>query len=1437
MSAPARSGWSRARRLALRAAAVAAVLCGAVYLFRGALFGRLVADEITQALSEELGGSYSIRAVEGDWITGVVLVGLRTETEPPDGMLREIGFERAAIGFSWTTVRDDALRAITDLDIDGLRIVLGRNPEEVADDASSGPDLAEVLAAIPRPLPRLDVRGRVLAHTASGEWVAERVRIEGGGTAVRVAFDDVAPPLEDADGPWRLRGAVDWADPDVVRWTSDEDFGGVTPSALTGSTGSGGASRLDAKVAVAGGTVEGTVTSSGFRGAAAAIDVAKLPPWLRALAGGSPSAFPARGRLDARFDGDSDRVHAALDASGLGWTDRAVDRLVADATWQDRLLSIATLDAAGEGVTATARDVVLDPASPLLVVRAGELTASTPDAAALAVRLGHPEFASRMPPQRCAASVRLRSAGPREVRIDELRFEAQSSRAAATGGATLPEDPKDWRTTVLRLEATAAVSLDDVRRAAVAAWMPEDSSGRAGLAVRVEGEAASPRVTGTLSGAALRLGGQRVDRLALTGTFAGGVVTVTSAELAAPFADVRGRGVAELDPPRVREAVFEIDARDLAAASRAFPALPALRGALNARGNVAGAPAGGWTGDAVVKADGLAADAWEIGALAAEGRIEGTRATIGRLTAAGPLGSFETSGRIDVSSGAFDLPALRATLPDVRAVAQRIAGAPPLEGSLSFEGSVAREAGAPWREITASVRASGADFVVEGVRFTAWEIEADARRGHVGLRRLASRGDLGTVRLAGETDLGASSARGTLRECEIERGGRTASLAAPAAVTWTDGTLDVGSFEAEVAGVGRVRGAARLGEGRVAASLAASELDLSFLGERAGGRAAVRLVASGSASAPELRLDVEAPRATFDGEPVSVSAALAQTAQGIRLDRLAVDAGDLLRADGEGHIPLRLGADGLVHVASPAAPRLRLRIESANPGRWSKLVTGEALSAQSVGVTVEGDGRDLDVQARLRDLHWTDARGERLALVGDTTLRIAVGDAGTTVGVESAAGGLVSLRGELRSPASPDWTDPARFLEASGDAAIEGSLELATADVSPAERWLAGVRQISGRARGRVEVSGTVGAPQWAGRVDVEDVTFLMPGDVAPIDRGTARLRLEGRRVVIESLEARLGHGPVTLTGDVDFEAAGSPRVNARLVGRNVLVVRSHHLRLRADVDVRVSGALDAASIAGTARVTRARYTRPMDILGRGSASPDQSFQLFSLRDPPFAAARLDVAVTADRTVRVESDLVQADVSLDVRLRGTGEVPEPSGWVTFHDAKVTLPFTTLEVERGRLEFQPGHPFTPRIRAVARAAVKGFDLDVVLSGNLPDAEVHVASSPPLSQSSARLLLATGATPLELEREGIAGAALSRAGTLLGGAALSWIGGRTGARGPSILDRVRVEVGREESEEGVKTVSAEFRMAERWYLVAERDRYEDYDLGIVWRLRFR
>jgi hypothetical protein len=34
-----------------------------------------------------------------------------------------------------------------------------------------------------------------------------------------------------------------------------------------------------------------------------------------------------------------------------------------------------------------------------------------------------------------------------------------------------------------------------------------------------------------------------------------------------------------------------------------------------------------------------------------------------------------------------------------------------------------------------------------------------------------------------------------------------------------------------------------------------------------------------------------------------------------------------------------------------------------------------------------------------------------------------------------------------------------------------------------------------------------------------------------------------------------------------------------------------------------------------------------------------------------------------------------------------------------------------------------------------------------------------------------------------------------------------------------------------------VTAEFRLAERWYLVAERDRYEDYNMGIVWRLRFR
>ena len=51
--------------------------------------------------------------------------------------------------------------------------------------------------------------------------------------------------------------------------------------------------------------------------------------------------------------------------------------------------------------------------------------------------------------------------------------------------------------------------------------------------------------------------------------------------------------------------------------------------------------------------------------------------------------------------------------------------------------------------------------------------------------------------------------------------------------------------------------------------------------------------------------------------------------------------------------------------------------------------------------------------------------------------------------------------------------------------------------------------------------------------------------------------------------------------------------------------------------------------------------------------------------------------------------------------------------------------------------------------------------------------------------------------------------------------------------AVADRLEVRYGREVSRDGVSTVEAEYKLFEDWYLFLERDRYDEFNGGIIHR----
>ncbi len=393
---------------------------------------------------------------------------------------------------------------------------------------------------------------------------------------------------------------------------------------------------------------------------------------------------------------------------------------------------------------------------------------------------------------------------------------------------------------------------------------------------------------------------------------------------------------------------------------------------------------------------------------------------------------------------------------------------------------------------------------------------------------------------------------------------------------------------------------------------------------------------------------------------------------------------------------------------------------------------------------------------------------------------------------------------------------------------------------------LAAVRHLQGTASGRLDLAGTLLRPLWRGVVAVAGLEIKLSSDVPTLTEGRARLTYADRIIVVEDMRGELGGSAIAVAGRITL-SDGPPGLDLTCIGSNLLLTQRSDARVRADLDLSLTGTIDQPLLSGRVHVVNALITPDLGIGGgEGMGSGDGRLVLFELPDPPWSRMRFDIAIDALKTigeadagVRVATRWGRGRCDLDLRLRGNGALPEPEGRVIVREGVATLPFSTLKVTHGEIVFPSGDPFQPRLVVIAGARIRQYDLQVQVTGLLSQPVVRVSGSG-LDEQEATFLLSTGSTPDELQDEAGQKAAIGRIGTWLGQETWRSIEGPEDYdAGPSLSERVTVTWGRELTAQGRDTIDSEVELTtpgsdEAVLLYGQRDRYDQYNAGIILRL---
>lgn len=433
------------------------------------------------------------------------------------------------------------------------------------------------------------------------------------------------------------------------------------------------------------------------------------------------------------------------------------------------------------------------------------------------------------------------------------------------------------------------------------------------------------------------------------------------------------------------------------------------------------------------------------------------------------------------------------------------------------------------------------------------------------------------------------------------------------------------------------------------------------------------------------------------------------------------------------------------------------------------------------------------------------------------------------------------------------WATGARSF---AEEPVEAQAGMGRSDLGFLAGQVPGIESISGELTLDARVSGPLRSPQLQGEVDVTLPRLRLENRNAPsVQDLVLRARFAQDRVVLDRFEAILAGGKVSAAGETQLRE-GEAQVDVSITGSEVLLVRTPEANVRADLQLALQGPWSKARLSGEVGLTNSRFSKHFDLLpiglpgrrtesvlptverspqGGGAAYRDLDF---GVKLAPFQDWPLALRIHSKDPFRVLSNLAESSITADLRLGGTLGRPLPVGRVEIEKGEMRLPFSRIDVETGRIEFDESTGFNGAIEFKARGRADRYQLAIYLHGRVLSPQHVLTSIPPLPSEDILTLIATGTTRDELLGSDAESLAAGKAAGLL----LQKLREKSheADADPTLLDfleeRTELELGRVNQETGEQTFGGRIRLWKQLFFVGDVDQQSDYRALLKYVFRF-
>ena len=334
---------------------------------------------------------------------------------------------------------------------------------------------------------------------------------------------------------------------------------------------------------------------------------------------------------------------------------------------------------------------------------------------------------------------------------------------------------------------------------------------------------------------------------------------------------------------------------------------------------------------------------------------------------------------------------------------------------------------------------------------------------------------------------------------------------------------------------------------------------------------------------------------------------------------------------------------------------------------------------------------------------------------------------------------------------------------------LQGSIDANLHSLAFLEAVSSEIANVQGSLAGNLQLSGTLAAPQFQGRIQTQGFSAELPRAGLKLHDGEFAINGDAQGRLAINGQIASGGGVLHVGGSVGL-AANAP-LALDIKGNNVLVADIPAAHVIASPDLHIARANGVFALTGSVTIPDAKVeVEKLPGQGPAQASPD-----VVIVDAPPTAQVAPMAMSADIEVKLGDKVKVQGYGLDGTVNGQLAVRERPGQTATGrgeirvDGKYEAYGQNLSIERGRLLFAGTRLDNPGldIRAVRNIRSQDITVGLQIRGTAQRPILTVFSDPTMEQAEALSYLVTG-RPLTALKSG-EGDTLNTAAQALGGLA--------------------------------------------------------------------